>query len=400
MIKKTLLWIGFLGFTSVTPAFTSTQVEVTHLELGADLAPMLERQIPFDVSITSKVFPKSVDALSEWIAFMSDLSVEKLSSDSFDHEPKTLFVRVSFYPAEGVKKAPAVLMAHPTGGDHEHLNALSEILKKHGYHVLCPHSEEARGAQKVGQRQNSQSILSTCTDLIETMKVFGVYEDYFDGFHILGMSRGAVVAHFLTHGQIVDHMMRGAPEGALIRSLILVASQPVIQMTDENYQKPPFPIIYMHGTDDGYVRPQATFNYAKRIGATWIPIEGGGHGLWKNEDKETRHAQAEDWSKFAWVLDRPWSSFTTSKTTINGLMENLFSEKSWFLPISDDPYIGDEALKLQLIYEKEHGCKLIPRYSDLMKIYSQTITRGVSMMSSKGGYAFFIEALLRDLKEH
>ncbi len=398
MIKKTLLWIGFLGFTSVNPTSASTHVEVAHLDLGSDLAPMLEKQIPFDVSVTSKVFPKSGDALSEWIAFMSDLSVDTLGPDSFEKEPKTLPVRVSFYPAEGVKKAPAVLMAHPTGGDHDHLNALSVVLKSKGYHVLCPHSEEARGAQKVGQHQNSQSTLSTCTDLIEAMKVFGAYEDYFDGFHILGMSRGAVIAHFLTHKPIVDHMMRGAPKGAVIRSLTLVASQPVVQMTDENYQKPSFPITYIHGTEDGYVRPQAACHYAQRIGATWILIEGGGHGLWQNEDKVNKH-NAEDWSKFAWVLDRPWSSFSTSKTTLIGLMENLSSENGWFLPIGDEPYIGDEALRLQLAYEKEHGCKLIPRYSNLFTVYTQTITRGVTMMSSREGYALFMEALLGVLEK-
>lgn len=149
MIKKALLCIGLLGFTSISPLLASvSEVSVEHLKHGTDLTPYLEKSELFDIMINGKTLPSSQNAVEEWIACMSDLYHPSLSELSFTKEPVPLPVRVSFWPAEGKTKAPAVILAHPTGGDHKHIQALSKTLAKEGFHVLCPHSEEARTKKK------------------------------------------------------------------------------------------------------------------------------------------------------------------------------------------------------------------------------------------------------------
>lgn len=258
----------------------------------------------------------------------------------------------------------------------------------------------------LNKNQNSLSILSTCYDLIETVKVFGAYGQCFDGFHILGLSRGGTAAHFLTFGDIVRHFMEDE-DIKRIRSLTLVGSVPVIQMMDKYYQKPPFPITYIHGDDDLYVRPKATQHYAKRIGATWIEIKNGGHGLWRNEDKEKRIEDAEDWSKFAWILDRPWKDFKAKNPKeLKFLMENLSSNDACFYASGDSSYPGDKALEEKRQFEKTYGGRLLPRYTELgdfrnpYGIFRLSVGRGVTMKSSKEGYALFIEKLLDVLKKN
>lgn len=403
MIKKLLFCVGILGVTSLPsllPASVS-EVSVEHLAYGTDLNPYLEKSLPFDVTIHGIELPSSQNAIEEWIACMSDCYHSSLSS--FSKEQKPLPVRVSFWPAEGKTKAPAVILAHPTGGDHKHMQALSETLKKQGYHVLCPHSEGARTTGKgLSKRQNSSSILSACYDLIETIKVFGAYEGFFDGFHLLGLSRGAAAAYFLTFGDMINHFMKDHPKPIkCIKSLTLVGTVPVIQMMDEHYQKPSIPITFMHGTEDRYVRPEIARRCAERIGAAWIAIEGGGHGLWQNIDEVKDLKDAEDWSKFAWVLDRPWRSFAVKNPEeIEKLMRTLSSKDAWFYALGDNAYPGDEALQEKRRFEQASGGQILPRYTELgdftnpYGVFRLSVRRGVTMTSSKEGYERFIEKLL------